>query len=309
MGTEADIEILAGDDDLVDRAVDRLAELEQLWSRFIPGSELSRLNAAKGARSVGPDTALLVELAALAWSRTGGRFDPTTGPALVAAGYDRSFDRLESTARDLPGQGRDPSAVGESSGSAPAPGCAGVSVVADLGVVHLPDGVTIDPGGIGKGLAADLVATELVDGGADGALVSVGGDLRVRGRAPHGGWAVELDHGDGPFARIGVIDGAVATSSVLKRRWRAVDGTAHHVIDPRTGRPTSGRALACTVVAGEAWWAEALATAVLVAWDEPDGEESARELLGDDVAAVVTTTRGRLSIGSAEVIETMELAA
>ena len=47
--------------------------------------------------------------------------------------------------------------------------------------VRLLDGVGFDPGGIGKGLAADLVATAAVDLGADGAMVSLGGDLRVAG--------------------------------------------------------------------------------------------------------------------------------
>lgn len=300
MGTEAHLVIDADDDRLVAQAVERLAGLEDRWTRFRPDSELSRLNAAAQPMTVGSDTALLVDLATLAWQRTGGRFDPTTGPALVAAGYDRSFDRLHAPIVDRP----------VATPSMPALGCDGVAVVADLGVVRLPEGVTIDPGGIGKGLAADLVAAELVAAGARGALVSVGGDLRVSGSAPEGGWRIELDHGSGPFAHIGLTEGAVATSSVRRRRWRTEDGTAHHVIDPRTGRPTSGRALACTVVAGEAWWAEALATAVLVAWEEPDGPEVVADLLGDGAAAVVSAADGRVRfVGERDVIETMEIAA
>ena len=59
-----------------------------------------------------------------------------------------------------------------------------IEVSADA--VRLPAGLGFDPGGIGKGLAADLVSDELVRAGADGVCVNLGGDLRVRGEAPDG---------------------------------------------------------------------------------------------------------------------------
>lgn len=97
---------------------------------------------------------------------------------MIAAGYDRSFELLPVT--DATGIGAAVAPIG----AHPAPGCAGVVVAADVGVVHLPVGVTVDPGGIGKGLAADLVAGELLESGATGVLVSLGGDLRAAGVAP-----------------------------------------------------------------------------------------------------------------------------
>lgn len=263
-----------------------LADLEARWSRFRPTSELSLLSTPAGsARSVTPETTRLVELAVHAWQRTDGRFDPTVLDAVVAAGYDRTFDELRTI--EVP----DTSPEGRTPDPAPAPGCDGVTILADLGIVVLPQGVGIDPGGIGKGLAADLAAHRAVADGADGALVSVGGDLRVAGRTPPGGWPVEIDHGIGPTLRVDLLDGAVATSSVLRRRWNTPNGPVHHVVDPRTGGPTRSSALACTVITGEAWWAEVLATALLVAWDEPDGAETASELVGGD-SAVITASDG-----------------
>ncbi len=305
MGTDAHIVVHGGDRSMLDRAVERLVRLEALWSRFRPESELSRLNAHAGqATVVSSDTARLIETAVAAWSLTGGRFDPTTGPALIAAGYDRSFELLPAT--DAIGTGAAEAPIR----AHPAPGCAGVAVAADVGVVHLPAGVTVDPGGIGKGLAADLVAGEILESGATGVLVSLGGDLRAVGVAPGGAWDVQLDHGTGESGRIGVVEGAVATSSVLRRRWGSPTGSAHHVIDPRTGKPTTGAAVACSVIAGEAWWAEALATAVLVAFEEQDGVRTAETLLGSDAAAIVTTADGAtMTLGSHAVVESMEVAA
>ena len=58
----------------------------------------------------------------------------------------------------------------------------------------LPAGIRFDPGGIGKGLAADIVTEELIAAGAAGALVSVGGDVRVRGESPGGtAWDLAID--------------------------------------------------------------------------------------------------------------------
>jgi hypothetical protein len=53
-----------------------LRRLEQIFSRFLPGSELSALNRA-GALDVGPELFAVVQLAVSARERSGGRFDPT----------------------------------------------------------------------------------------------------------------------------------------------------------------------------------------------------------------------------------------
>jgi len=136
--------------------------------------------------------------------------------------------------------------------------------------VVLPAGVRVEPGGIGKGLAADLVTSELLDAGAAGALVNLGGDVRVRGNdgTDGGGWVIGIEdpHEDTrDVAVVTIADGAVCTSSRLFRRWRTRAGEAHHLLDPSTGRHLGGDVDAVTVVAGEAWWAEALTKAVFVA--------------------------------------------
>ncbi len=131
----------------------------------------------------------------------------------------------------------------------------------------LPLGTGFDPGGIGKGLAADLVTEELLAAGAVGACLNLGGDVRVRGQGPdQGSWTVAVEHPAAPMpiARIGLLDGAVATSTTLKRRW-VVDGeTRHHLIDPGTGRPSDSDLTLVAAVAGNGWVAEILAKAVLL---------------------------------------------
>jgi thiamine biosynthesis lipoprotein len=234
---------------------------------------------------------MLVERAVWAWRRSGGWFDPTVLDAVRRVGYDRSFDELADRSIDVVAPPSTPPSADASTECSPAPGCSGIEVDDRLDLVRLPVGVGVDPGGIGKGLAADLVATGAVERGADAAMVSIGGDLRVAGEPPPEGWEIELDHHLTDPARVNVLDGAVATSSTLRRRWRTADGPAHHVIDPRTGRPSTGPVVACSVLAAEAWWAEALATSLLVGWGRADDQGELVDLL-DDAGALLTFADG-----------------
>lgn len=235
----------------------RLAELEALWSRFAPGSDIDRLNRAEGTPVyVSNATITLLHTMVEATNATAGRYDPTILPALIEAGYRASIDDPGRVTTLSPGAHRS---------------CMGMDDVvidADARTVTLPAGVAIDPGGIGKGLAADLVAEQLVLDGAAGALVSIGGDLAAAGEPPQAhGWEVEVEDPHDPvraLAHLGLPSGGVATSSTVSRRWMA-DGTSiHHVIDPRTGAPSATDLATVTVVAPRAWLAEAHATGALL---------------------------------------------
>jgi thiamine biosynthesis lipoprotein len=256
MGTRAHIAAVHGDAGLVEDAAARLAELHQKWTRFEASSEVSRINANAGQPvPVSAETVLLVGLAVEAWRQTAGRYDPSVLPAVLAAGYDRDFAELSD---DTTGSGQ----------AAPGVGCDGVIVDAASSTVMVPAGYALDVSGIAKGLAADLVVADLLDEGAIGACVNIGGDLRVEGASPKpGGWIVGVEH---PGAHvlldcIRVRSGAVATTSRVKRSWGPAGARKHHIIDPATGLPADTGIQAVTVVADESWRAEAFAKAAFLA--------------------------------------------
>ena len=260
MGTTAHV-IVTGPDALADELADDahvvLDGLEARWSRFRDTSEVSRLNAAAGARvAVSPETFELIERGVEGWRRTDGRFDPTVLDAVVGAGYDRSFELL------------DPSAHPATISARPAPGCAGIELDPVVRAVRLPVGVGFDPGGIGKGLAADRVVESLRARGATGACVNVGGDVRVDGEAPGGGgWGIAVDHPitRGTLVTLHLAAGAVVSTWRTKRAWGAADDARHHLIDPATGAPSWSGLSGVVVTAAHAWWAEVLAKAAFVA--------------------------------------------
>ena len=246
MGTTAHVIGIDASGSWFDAVRARLDELESRWSRFLPTSDVCTANARLGeATLVARETAALVA-AALEWSAvTDGLFELCVHDALVGAGYDRSFELVGIGGR----------LDGRPARRAP------VAVDVDASTITVDD--PIDLGGIGKGAAADLVALEL---GADvaGGCINLGGDLRAWGTPPDGaaGWSVAVDDLD---VTISIVAGAIATSSTGRRRWSTIDGDAHHLIDPRTGRPATSDVRAVTVVDESALVAEVLAKAALIA--------------------------------------------
>ena len=264
MGTDVEVLAVGADDTAMATlgalAADALEVREARWSRFRPTSELCRLNDAAGAPVVvSRSTFGLIARAVDAWRDTGGRYDPTVLAALEAAGYDRDFGAVSRASDEL------------AAPSVGVPGCGDIELDTLVSAVRLPHGVALDLGGIGKGAAADEVSAELLDAGVPGVrgvLVNLGGDLRARGEAPvpHG-WVVAVDDplATGNTGLLAFGEGAVATSTKLRRTWTRGERTLHHLIDPRTGAPADSGLASVTVVAGEAWRAEVLAKAAFVA--------------------------------------------
>jgi thiamine biosynthesis lipoprotein len=265
MGTAVEL-LVDGDrpERAFEAAEDEFHRLEALLSRFRPDSQLSRLNDAK-ALAVEPDVAYVVELALRARARTGGRFDPTVHDAVVAAGYDRSFELVAPEG---------PAATG---GAA----CGG-GVRVEGARIELDADVRLDLGGIGKGFAVERAALVLATAGP--CLVNAGGDLTVRG----GSWPVGLETADETIT-LSLGRGAIGTSGRDRRRWRRNGRERHHLIDPKTGAPADSDLLRVTVVAADAVEAEVWAKAFFLAGEKAGAAEAdARGL-----PSVFVTAQGR----------------
>ena len=257
----------------------RVELLEQAWSRFRESSELNRLNslAGTGPVEVSADLLTLVWHMVHAWNMTDGLFDPTMLSEIKASGYDADYATViarGALAGVATWNSTDPvvrvSHMGE------------VLIDQEASTVTLPAGIGLDPGAIGKGLAADIIANELMHAGATGVLVDLGGDIVVAGTPADvdnesNTWVIAiederdpdnsardpqlvtftLDSSDSDFETRGI-----ATSSTLYRRWAG--GTRHHVIDPRTGQMADPDLIQATVWCAAGWLAEVTATAALL---------------------------------------------
>jgi FAD:protein FMN transferase len=236
--------VTAGADEESFAAITALFERwEGVFSRFREDSELNRVNeSASWLVAVSPLFARAVETALGAAAATDGLVDPTVGDALEAAGYDRDFADLGEDRRPLE--------------SAEAGDWRAVRI---LGRVLLrPPGTKLDLNGVVKALAVDE-ALGLLPG--DG-FVAAGGDIATRGELVAG-----LPGGDA----VRLLAGGLATSGRTTRRWLRAGAPQHHLIDPRTGRPSSSRWLEVSVAAESCLAADVAAkTAFLLSGDGPE---------------------------------------
>ncbi len=265
MGGEAAVRLESAALDRV--ALDRLADgiharietLEAALSRFRPGSELNALNSDP-RRAVPVSPLLRRTVAAARWAdeRSGGLVDATLLGELERHGYEDSWDasrRADLDAALAAAPPRRPARPARGRGEER------FRIDAEGRVARAP-GVRLDPGGIAKGMAADLAAASLPAGVRY--AISCGGDVAVGGREP---WqvAVRSARGDAEVHRLRVRSGGVATSGIAARIWQRPDGSyAHHVIDPATGRPAWTGLVAATAVAASALEAEVLAKTALL---------------------------------------------
>jgi thiamine biosynthesis lipoprotein len=218
-----------------------VAEHEARFSRFLDTSELSHINRSSGnATVISEDMLSVLEAARRVRALTGGLVDIGVGNAVRGWGYDTSMDYLVEPKR------------------APVGFTAPQWELDDSGV-RLAEATQLDLGGIVKGWTCD----QAVESGL-ASMVSAGGDLRSVDDSLVVGI---VDHEDQEVAEIEVGIGSLATSSRMKRRWDLERGEAHHLIDPRTMRPSVTPITSASVVATSAVEAEAGAKAVLLLGD------------------------------------------
>ena len=231
MAAENEIQV-HGDEEAARRAareaIAEVARIEAKYSRYRPGSVVSRINAGAGsAFEIDAETRGLLAYADACFVQSGGLFDATSGVLRRAWRFDEP--RVPDDAQIAP--------------LLRLVGWARVDL--DGMRVRLPErGMELDFGGFGKEYAVDRAAAVLREAGVDSALVNLAGDLMVLGPQPDGSaWRVGIRHPrrEGALiATLPVASGALATSGDYER-FIEVDGVRHcHVLDPRTGRPARG---------------------------------------------------------------------
>jgi thiamine biosynthesis lipoprotein len=246
-----------------------LLEWHRRFSRFEPGSELSRFN--RDPRSTVPVTPLmrrLVDLAVRAARETGGLVDATLADELRRAGYGSHFEGegIALEAALAGGPARAPA------GPSPAQRWRGFAVDRRSGTITRPPGTSIDPGGIAKGAFADELAAMLA--GFDAFALDCAGDLRIGGsarleREVHIASPFDLT----PLHTFELRGGGIATSGIGRRSWIGADGApAHHLLDPATGRPAFTGVVQATALAPTAAEAEVLAKAAVLSGPERASE-------------------------------------
>ncbi len=226
--------------------------IEARLSRFRPDSELMQLNRHAGEWTRASEILFEnVQAAQHAARLTDGLFNPLVLPAMLANGYDRSFEQIT-----MPHKAE----------NIPASDWRDIELKLATHEIRIPAHSALDLGGIAKGWTAARLADDLAKSGS--CLVNMGGDMAARG-APDGlpGWEVEVSDpfSDTSLVSLWLTDTTIATSGVDFRRWEVQEGrTQYHVVDPRTGYSVETDVLTATVAHPHAPTAEAYVKAIML---------------------------------------------
>ncbi len=248
-GSYLRIEALAPTRTVAESAVQRvfaeMSRLDTLWSSFLPGSEVARINESKNG-IVHAETRDLIDAALKFCASTGGALDITIQPLTEAWGFLGGEYRVPDSAelkkaRGLVDYHR---------------------VLVRNDSVILMGRARLDLGAVAVGCAVDRAVEMLKAAGVKQGLVDAGGDIRVFGDRV---WRIGLQNprGKGIIRVLNVKNQAVSTSGDYQKFFED-DGKRYcHIIDPETGYPAS-RCASVTVIARSALVADAFSTAVFV---------------------------------------------
>ena len=260
MGSSFEITVVAEDEDFAKESLaiakKEIIRIENLISSWDQKSETSRININAGIAAVEVSKELfdLIFRAQQISKLSSGAFD------LTFAAIDKlwNFDGRES---EMP----NPDTLKASVFNI---GYQLIELDEESLTVFLPKkGMKIGFGAIGKGYAADSAKQLLVERGVLGGIINASGDMNTWGTKPDGSsWTIGIVNpmnNKKVFSWFSLEHNAVVTSGDYEK-FTQINGRRYsHIIDPRTGIPSQG-IVSCTVFAGKAELADAIATAIFV---------------------------------------------
>lgn len=229
-----------------------VSRIEQLLSRYIESSEISRLNRS-GRLKVSPDTFYVIKRSKEFWQITGGAFDITVGPLIDLWGF-------KNQAYTVPAQRKIRSAL-KLIGSD--------KIILDenncMVEFKLP-GMKIDLGGIAKGYALDQAVKKLKENNINSCLINAGGQVYALGKRSGRPWKVGIKNGRGSdiHGRLEIKDRSISTSGDYEQFFSSDGKRYSHILDPKTGYPASSGLVSVTVAAPSGIEADALSTSAFI---------------------------------------------
>ena len=260
MGSKFEITIVAKNKEIANKYIDsastEITRIEDLISDWIPQSQVSQINSNAGIKPVKVDKEV-VELAerALHFSEVSdGAFDISFAAAEKIWRYDGSMTKIPT--------------IEDVKQSVKKIGYKNIIIDKENSTIFLKlVGMKIGFGSIGKGYAADKAKELMISNGVSAGIINASGDINTWGKQPNGkDWSIGITN---PLKTskitglFGVSGTAVVTSGSYEKFVEIDNKRYSHIIDPRTGYPSSG-ITSVTIFAESAELANGISTSVMV---------------------------------------------
>ncbi|HWT76126.1 MAG TPA: FAD:protein FMN transferase [Mobilitalea sp.] len=254
---------------LLQDSIHRVMEIDNKMSVYKQDSEITKINLAAGNQeaSISDETMELISLAKEMSKQSDGAFDITIGPLARLWGIGKSNNSIPLNDEIME--------------------CCKLVNYQDIMINRTKKSIllkkqnqSIDLGGIAKGYAADEVKRILVEGGADSALINLGGNIITIGRKPDKkSWRIGIQNPLAPrgeYVGYVLVENQTIVTSGSNERFFIKNGIRyHHLLDPLTGSPAQSGLLSVTVICESSVIADALTTALFIL-----GMEKGISLLG-----------------------------
>lgn len=239
----------------LEKGFKKLREINDWMSEWQPGTQLSQVNEAAGAKpvKVGEELFDLLQYTLKVSEHTSGAFDPTFNAFWGLYNFKKGHEREPTDA--------------EIKERLPLINYKNVVLNAKDKTAFLKQpGMKLGLGGLGQGYGVDVVVTELKKRYSAG-YVDGSGDTYFWGKKPNGSlWVTGVrDPRDKSkvVLRLYGTDFAITTSGDDEKFFMVGDRRVHHIIDPKTGRSAT-KARQVTVISRRALDADAYDTGSLV---------------------------------------------
>ncbi|MCR5674019.1 MAG: FAD:protein FMN transferase [Lachnospiraceae bacterium] len=240
---------------ILSECLDMCRHYEDLFDKNKITSDIAIINSSSGRPvHVDHETALLIERSLDYCRLTEGRFDITIEPVTSLWDFHGDQNKVPDDT-DL-------------EKACELVDYKNITVNTEDDTVTVSGGSSVDIGGVAKGYIADRIADKLISLDIPGAIINMGGDMRLVGNKDDGS-SFTIGIND-PFesgavsAALLLDDISVATSGTYERCF-TIDGKKyHHIMDTSTGYPVDTDIESVTVITKSSFDADCLCTAALI---------------------------------------------
>ena len=265
------------DEELLNTCFDYCKEFENLVSRTIPTSDISRINTANGSPiNVSDITIGLIKKGIEFGELTDGAFDITIAPLMDLW--------------DIKNNPGNPPSENDIKKVLSHVNYKNISIVENSVTLSDPE-ASIDLGGIAKGYMADILKEYLLSKGVTSAIINLGGNVLTLGCKPDGnafhiGIQKPFNEQNTTITSVQIKDGSVVTSGSYERYFKVNDTIYHHILNTDNGYPCDNELLSVTILSEDSIDGDALSTSCFALGLE-EGQKLIHSL--EDIDAIFIT--------------------